>query len=155
MLCNFSVAKKPKTGKSPVPPARPRVVIADDHEDFLAEVSDFLSGEFDIIGTASDGAALVKTAATLRPHIVVTDLQMPKLSGIEAGRKILAEQFCTAVVIITVYADPKLARLALKSGIQGFVLTLKAGEDLIPAMHTALTGGTFVSPAIASALDSE
>ena len=134
------------------PTRRSRLVLADDHQEFLAEVSDLLSIEFDIVGSASDGDALLDVAARMRPDVVVTDLQMPKISGLDAGRRLLTERLCHVVVIVTIHADVKLARLALRAGIQAYVLKLHAGDDLIPAIRTALNGGTFVSPAIASKL---
>ena len=138
--------------RDPQSSPRPRVLLADDHEELLADISDFLSREFQIVGAARDGASLVELAGTLRPDVVVTDLQMPKLSGIDAGRKILAARLSSAVVVLTIAADPKLAKIALQAGISGYVLKVNAGEDLVPAIHTALKGGTFVSSAIAAKL---
>jgi DNA-binding NarL/FixJ family response regulator len=142
-----------ETGRERVSNSRPRVLLADDHQQLLADISDFLSSEFEIVGAAGDGASLVELADRLRPDVVVTDLQMPKLSGIDAGRKILDAGLCKAVVVLTIFEDAKLARGALQAGILGYVLKLNAGEDLIPAITHALKGETFVSSAIASKLD--
>ena len=140
-------------GQEPVSSARLRVLLADDHHDLLADISDFLSREFEIVGAAGDGASLVELAARLRPDVVVTDLQMPKLGGIDAGRKILDAGLCKAVVVLTIFADARLAKVALQAGIRGYVLKLNAGEDLIPAISRALQGETFVSSAIALKMD--
>jgi DNA-binding NarL/FixJ family response regulator len=129
-----------------------RLLLADDHEELLAEVTELLSREFEIVGAASDGATLLAMAATLQPDVVVTDVKMPKLGGIDAGRRLLARGMCKAVVVLTVFDDPQLAQTALQAGIQGYVLKVNAGEDLIPAIYKALDGGTFVSSAIASKL---
>lgn len=122
-----------------------RLLLADDHEDVLREVAKLLVGEFEIVGTAKDGAALLSAAAKLRPDVVVTDLKMPRIDGIEAGRQLLAQQFSKAVVLLTMYGDPDTVRVALKSGIRGFVLKFRAGEDLISAIHSVAKGRTFIS----------
>src|ERR1700687_696336 len=127
---------------------RIRLLLADDHEELLHQLTQLLESEFDIVGAVRDGAALLETAAALRPDVVVADLKMPKLNGIEAGRKLLELKLCKAVVLLTVYGEPQLVKTALESGIQGFVLKGKAGEELIPAIYTALKGGTFVSSQI-------
>ncbi len=146
------LAPSTETGQEPVSNGRSRVLLADDHDKLLADISDFLSSDFEIVGAADDGASLVELAARLRPDVVVTDLQMPKLSGIDAGRKIVTAGLCKAVVVLTIFEDTKLAKVALKAGILGYVLKIKASEDLIPAIRHALKGETFVSSAIASKL---
>jgi len=128
------------------------VLVADDHDALLSEVAELLSREFEIVGTATDGAMLLEMAARLKPDVVVTDVKMPKLSGISAARKLLARGECKAVVVLTMYGDPQLARMALDAGIRGYVHKESAGEDLIPAILTALEGGTFVSAVISSRL---
>jgi DNA-binding NarL/FixJ family response regulator len=124
---------------------RPRLLLADDHEDLLREVIALLDGEFEVIGVARDGRALLDIAVKLNPDVVVTDFNMPLLGGIDASRKLLAQGLCQAIVLLTMYADQHLVNLALRAGIRGYVLKVKAGEDLIPAIHRALRGETFVS----------
>ncbi len=128
-----------------MPALRPRLLLADDHEEFLEEVSRLLEGDFELVGLARDGAELVERARALRPDAVVTDFKMPRLTGILAGRKLVESRVCAAVVLLTMYRDPELVRDALDAGIRGYVLKDKAGEDLIPAIHRALDGETFVS----------
>lgn len=128
-----------------MPRTKPRLLLADDHEDLLREVTELLERDFDVVGVARDGAALIDHAALLNPDVVVTDFKMPRLSGIDAGRTLLEQRLCKAVVLLTMYADPQLVNSALGVGIRGFVLKVKAGEDLIPAIHSALRGETFVS----------
>jgi DNA-binding NarL/FixJ family response regulator len=147
------LALSTETGPDPVSHARLRVLVADDHEELLAGVSDFLSREFEIVGAAGDGASLVDLADKLRPDVIVTDLRMPRLSGIDAGRTILGAGFCKAVVVLTVFADAKLAAVALQAGILGYVFKVNAGEDLIPAISHALKGEIFISSAIASKMN--
>ncbi|HEY4362055.1 MAG TPA: response regulator transcription factor [Bryobacteraceae bacterium] len=124
---------------------KPRLLLADDHEDLLREVSVLLRHDFELIGTARDGFELLESAATLVPDIVITDFKMPGLSGLEAGRRLLDQHLCKAVVLLTMYGDPQLVRGAREAGILGFVLKEKASEDLIPAVFSALEGRVFVS----------
>lgn len=124
---------------------RPRLLLADDHEDLLREVTALLQVEFDVIGVARDGTELVNMAADLNPDVVVTDFKMPGLNGIDASSRLLERGLCKAVVLLTMYADRQLVDGALEAGILGFVLKVKAGEDLIPAIHSALRGETYVS----------
>ena len=128
-----------------LPPTKPRLLLADDHEDLLREVTELLERDFEVVAVVRDGAALLAHAALLNPDVVVTDFKMPKLSGIDASRKLLEQGLCKAVVLLTMYADPQLVNNALGAGIRGFVLKVKAGEDLIPAIQSALRGETFVS----------
>jgi DNA-binding NarL/FixJ family response regulator len=122
-----------------------RLLLGDDHEDLLREVTELLEQEFEIVATVGDGAALLASAAKLKPDVVVTDFKMPQLSGIEAGRRLMEQRLCKAVVLLTMFGDSHLIRSALEAGIKGYVLKVKAGEDLIPAIRAAMDGETFVS----------
>src|SRR5205807_8184977 len=113
------VSTSTESGQEPISNGRLRVLLADDHGELLAGISDFLSSGFEIVGRAADGASLVGLAARLRPDIVVTDLRMPKLSGIDAGRSILDAGLCKAVVVLTIFSDFALAKTALAAGILG------------------------------------
>jgi DNA-binding NarL/FixJ family response regulator len=125
--------------------ARPRVLLADDHEALLDEIVVLLQGDFDVVGRARDGAALLDVAARANADVVITDFKMPGFSGIEASSMLLQRGLCRAVVLLTMHPDLQLAQGARKAGILGFVLKVKAGEDLIPAIHCALRGETYVS----------
>ena len=128
-----------------------RLLLADDHPELLREIQQLLATDFDVVGTATDGLTLVKMAETLKPDVVVTDIRMPGLSGIEAARAILQQKNCKAVVLLTMYDDRRLIRRALDAGILGYVLKATAGEALIPAVKEALRGGVFVSQRIGPA----
>jgi DNA-binding NarL/FixJ family response regulator len=129
-----------------MPLRKPRLLLADDHADILLETRALLATEFEVVGTAGDGIALISAALQLKPDVVVTDAMMPRLNGIEASREILRRQLCGAIVLLTVYGDPELVKTALNAGIRGYVLKVNAGDELIPAIHEVLRGGTFVSP---------
>jgi DNA-binding NarL/FixJ family response regulator len=126
---------------------RTRVLLADDSEHVMHEIENLLVPEFDIVGKATDGASLVSEAARLRPDLIVTDLEMPGLSGIEASRATL--QVCPglAILLLTAHGDRNLVQEALDAGIRGYVQKLTAADELIVAAYGALRGETFISPA--------
>jgi DNA-binding NarL/FixJ family response regulator len=125
-----------------------RLLLADDHTELLGEIQQLVATHFDVVGTAGDGLTLVKMAEALKPDVVVTDIRMPGLSGIDAACTILKQKACKAVVLLTMYDDSRLIKNALDAGILGYVLKATAGEELIPAIEQALQGGVFVSRAI-------
>jgi len=127
---------------------RVRVLIADDSERVIREIEDLLSPEFDIVGKATNGIELVEEATRLGPDLIVTDLEMPGLGGIEASRAALKERPGLAILLLTSHDDRCLVQEALGAGIRGYVLKLAAGDELIPAAYGALRGEIFVSPAV-------
>ena len=142
-----STSRSPLT-ESGTSPKKLRLLLADNHTDMLRQITELLAGEFEVVGAVTDGAALLATATELKPDVVVTDMVMPKVNGLEAGRKLLAQRLCKAVVVLTLYDDPELARSALQGGIRGYVLKDDAGQDLIPAIRSVIEGRTFLSPGI-------
>jgi DNA-binding NarL/FixJ family response regulator len=124
---------------------RPRLVLADDHPDILDELRHLLEFEFDVLFTAADGHALIQAVARLRPDLVISDVEMPGLGGIEAGRHILRNGLCNDVIVLTMHNEPHLAGKALDAGIRGYVLKVDASEELIPAIDAVLSGGSYVS----------
>jgi len=123
-----------------------RVLLADDNEEMLNDVEELLTSDFEIVGKATDGVSAVEAAIRLMPDLIVTDLAMPGLSGIEASRKMLTTHPDIPIVLLTLHNDARLVEQALSVGIRGYVHKLTAAEDLIPALYCALRGQTFVSP---------
>ncbi len=123
-----------------------RVLLADDNEEMLNDVEELLASDFDIVGKATDGVSAVEAAIRLMPDLIVTDLAMPGLSGIEASRKMLTTHPDIPIVLLTLHNDARLVEQALSVGIRGYVHKLTAAEELIPALYCALRGQTFVSP---------
>jgi DNA-binding NarL/FixJ family response regulator len=124
---------------------RSRLVLADDHPAVLDEVRRLLEFEFDVLRTVGEGAALVRAVEELRPDVVISDIQMTGTGGIEAGGQILREGLCNAVIVLTMHNEPHLVGKALRAGIRGYVLKEDAGDELIPAVHTVLGGGSYLS----------
>lgn len=126
-------------------PKRLRVVVADDHAEMREAVQSVLDPEFDVVRAVSGGKELLHATASLKPDVVVTDMAMPDLDGIEAGRQIVAQQLAEAVIVLTMHNDPQLVERALAAGIRGFVLKVDAGDELVTAVNHVAEGTTYVS----------
>jgi DNA-binding NarL/FixJ family response regulator len=122
-----------------------RLLLADDHAEVLLESRNLLLREFNVVATAVNGAALVAAAQEFRPDIVVTDIGMPRLNGIEAARRILDMGLANAIVVLTIHNSPEIVKAALDAGILGYVLKENAGEELSTAIRSALRGEVFLS----------
>ena len=131
---------------------KPRVLLADDHHIVLEGLKSLLAGEFDVVGSVQDGRALVDQAATLRPDVIVADISMPRLNGIEAARQIKKADQNIKIVFLTMHPDATYAANAFEAGASGFVLKHSASSELITAIYEAMKGRTFVTPLIAGDL---
>jgi len=126
----------------------PSVMLVDDHGVFTDAIVRLLEGRFEVVGTVADGTLLVDAAARLRPDVIVMDISMPKLSGIEAMRRLKANHSESKVIFLTMHADPKLATEALRLGAKGFVLKQSSGEELVSALEAVFQGRTYLTPAL-------
>ncbi len=142
---NSEFASRPCTKETPEH-ARPRVLLADDHDFFLNRVTSVLKSDFELVGTVNDGRSLVREAQRLRPDLIVLDIAMPVLNGIEAAREIHAAFPAIRLVFLTVHADPEYVRACFAEGGLGYVKKSRLGRDLIPAINEALSGRSFISP---------
>ena len=102
--------------------SRPRILLADDHELLLGAFDKLLSDEFDVVGQVTDGRALIAAAARLKPDVVILDISMPLLNGLEAARHIKQKQKDVKLVFVTMVEDPDLASEAFRIGAVGYVL---------------------------------
>jgi len=130
----------------------PRVLLVDDSRPMLAALQRLLTPAFNVVGEARDGTEAVELARAVAPDVVVLDIMMPRQSGIEAARQILASGVRTAIVMLTVIDDPVIVAAALQTGALGYVLKARAGTDLEPAIRAALAGQTMLSPGLVTAL---
>lgn len=128
------------------------VLLADDHQAVLRAAAALLEPSFEIVGTVADGKALVDSALRLRPDVLVVDISMPLLNGIEAMQRLREAGLTAKVVFLTVHDDPDFVRAALTFGNIGYVIKPRMASDLIPAIRHALAGRTFISPPVASQL---
>ncbi len=127
-----------------------RVLLADDHRDFLAATARLLEPEFDVIDTVGDGQSLVETVPRDDPDLLVIDITMPVVNGIEAARQLTAAGARAKIVFLTVHADEDYVRAAQAAGGLGYVVKSCLASDLAPALRAALAGRAFVSPSIAN-----
>ena len=134
---------------------KPRILLADDHRIVVEGLRNLLVSDFEIVGTVEDGEALVKAARELDPDVIVADVSMPGLNGIEALKILKAEQTRARVVFLTMHTEVAYARRALEVGASGFVLKHCAPEELVLAVRAALSGQCFITPALAAKLLSD
>lgn len=127
---------------------RVSVLLADDHGEFLATTVRELESHFDVVEAVGDGQSLLTQAARLEPDVVVLDISMPVLNGIEAARKLKAAGSTAKVVFLTMHADPDYVHAALATGALGYVIKSRLATDLLLSIREALAGRRFVSPSI-------
>jgi DNA-binding NarL/FixJ family response regulator len=130
-------------------PQRPRVLLADDHLLVAEALKSLLTPEFDLVGVVEDGCALVETAVRLKPDVIVADITMPNLNGIDALVQLRQRGDDVPVVFLTMHRDASFARRALEAGAAGFVLKHSASTELTTALHAALAGKTYLTPQLA------
>jgi len=127
---------------------RPRVLLADDHTLLLEAFSKLLAEDCDIVGTVSDGRALIDAAKTLKPDVVVADIAMPLLNGIDATRQLKQLLPATKVVVLTMNEDPDLAVEAFRAGASGYLLKRSAASELLTAIREVMQRRSYVTPLV-------
>lgn len=128
---------------------RPRLLLADDHLLVAEALKSLLTAEFDLVGMVEDGRELVAAAAKLRPDVIVADITMPHLNGIEALVQLRQGGDDVPIVFLTMHRDVSFARRALEAGAAGFVLKHSASDELVTAIRAALKGETYITPQMA------
>lgn len=130
-------------------PRRPRVLLADDHRLVAEGIKSLLASDFELVGVVEDGHGMVQAVRTLRPDVVVADVAMPHLNGIEALVQLRRDGERVPVVFLTMHRDVAYARRALDAGASGFVLKHSAPAELVTAIRAALEGKTYLTPQLA------
>ena len=125
--------------------SRPRILLADDHHLVLERVTVLLQSTFEVVGVAHDGLEMVEEAIRLSPDLIVADISMPELDGIEAAHRLREMGTNAPIVFLTIHASPEFVEACLAEGALGFVLKTQMKADLIPAINAALAGRSFVS----------
>jgi len=128
---------------------RVTVLLADDHRIVAEGLKRLLESEFELVGFVEDGRALLDAARDLKPDVIVSDISMPELNGVEALEEMKKENPDVRVVFLTMHHNIAYARRALDAGALGYVLKHSASEELILAVRSAAIGRTFIAPAIA------
>jgi len=127
--------------------ARTRILLADDSPAVLTGIRQLLDPEFEIVGSVSDGLALVTAAKALRPDVMIVDVMMPGLSGLEAVKRLTKlPRFNATAIILTVFDDPSIVAEARAVGAMGYVVKSAADRDLVNAIHASLEGRFYSSP---------
>ena len=127
---------------------RARILLADDHSLVLEGIRKLIESRYDIVGAADNGDALVREAARTRPDLVVLDVSMPILNGIDAARAIKKEQPRVKLIFISMHANAVYVRKAIEAGACGYVLKSGASEELLTAIEQARLGHTYFSPGL-------
>jgi DNA-binding NarL/FixJ family response regulator len=130
--------------------SRPNLLIADDHSVFLETLKCFLEKSYSVIGTATDGRMLVTQALRLKPDMLIVDVSMPLLNGLDAARRIRERLPQVRIVFLTMKEDPNLAAAALELDRTGFVLKRSAATELLTAIDQVWHGKSYISPKLRS-----
>lgn len=125
-----------------------RLLLADDHSITLSGMRSVIGEEHEVVATVGDGRTLVSEALRLRPQVIVLDISMPLLNGIEAARKIRQEWPQAKLIFVSMHSNLMYVREAMSSGASGYVLKTSAAEELLPAIRAVLEGKVFVTPSL-------
>jgi DNA-binding NarL/FixJ family response regulator len=125
---------------------KPRILLADDHRIVAEGLRSLLEPEFELIGIVEDGRALVDASKKLRPDVIIVDISMPQLNGIEAVHQIKKENKDIKVIFLTMHSDVTYAVSAMEAGAQGYVLKHSAPSELTTAVRKALSGKRYITP---------
>ena len=125
---------------------RPRILLADDHPAVLKATNGLLKAQFDIVGNATDGPTLVSEALRLCPDVIVADITLPILSGIDAAHRLRESIPSVKIVFLTVHAEQQFIEACIAEGALGYVLKSHMKAHLIPAIQAALVGNPYICP---------
>jgi DNA-binding NarL/FixJ family response regulator len=125
---------------------RARIILADDHALLLDTLKNLLEPEFEVVGTFAEGQALVEAAPVLNPDLIVLDLSMPNMNGLNAGQRLKQILPTVKLIYLTMNQDPDMAAEAFRLGASGYVLKHSAASELVKAIREALRGGSYVAP---------
>ena len=133
---------------------KPRLLLADDHTLLLEGIRLLLEPEFDLVGSVEDGQALLAAAKTLKPDLILLDISMPRLNGIDAARSLRKLLPSTKLIFVTMHADADYVAEAFRAGAMGYILKRSAASELLIAIRAVLKGNYYVSPLVTrNALD--
>ena len=125
---------------------RARIILADDHTLLLEAFKNLLQSEFEVVGTFADGHALVDAATVLNPDVIVLDIGMPKMNGLNAGQRLKQLLPRVKLIYLTMNQDPDLAAEAFRLGASGYLVKNSAASELVHAIREALLGRSYVTP---------
>jgi DNA-binding NarL/FixJ family response regulator len=126
----------------------PKIIVADDHKIVAEGIVALLEGSFDVVAVVNDGIALIDAARKFYPDVIIADVMMPHLTGLDALHQLREEGIKSKVIFLTMHSEPQIVRRALQEGSAGYLLKESAGEELITAVREVLKGHIYVSPSI-------
>jgi len=132
---------------------RPRIILADDHTLLLDALKNLMEPEFEVVGTFNDGQALVEAARELNPNVVVLDISMPTMNGLNAGQRLKQMMPMVKLVYLTMNHDPDVAGEAFRLGASAFVLKNSAATELLQAIRKVVRGGYYVTPLMTKGME--
>lgn len=132
---------------------RPRIILADDHTLVLDALKNLIEPEFEVVGTFNNGQALVEAVPQLNPNVVVLDIGMPTMNGLNAGQRIKQMMPMVKLVYLTMNQDPDVAGEAFRLGASAFVLKNSAATELLQAIRKVVRGGYYVTPLMTKGMD--
>ena len=132
--------------------SRPRILLADDHTLVLEGLAKLMEDQYELVGKVQDGRTLVHVAQEVEPDVLVVDISLPQLNGLDAARQIVKTVPRAKIIFLTMHADPAYAREAFQIGASGFLLKRSAAAELSQAIEAVLKGQTYITPAIAKDL---
>ncbi len=127
---------------------RTRILLADDNELLLKRTAEMLAASFDVVGVARDGQDLIAKARKLAPDVIIADITMPLMTGIEAVHELRRGGLTARIVFLTVHQESEFLQACLNEGALGYVIKSHIRADLIPAIHAAMAGERFLSPSL-------
>jgi DNA-binding NarL/FixJ family response regulator len=125
---------------------RPRVILADDHTLVLDALKNLLEPEFDVVGIFADGLSLIESAPKLNPHVIVLDIGMPTMNGLNAGQRLKQMMPLVKLIYLTMNQDPDMAGEAFRLGASAYLLKNSAASELVRAIREVVRGGFYVTP---------
>jgi len=131
----------------------PRLVLADDHTLVLEALRKLIETEFEVVGTYSDGLALVEGASELKPTVIVLDVGMPRMNGLNAGARLKQMMPLVKLIYLTMNQDPDIAGEAFKLGASAYVLKNSAAGELLQAIREVVRGGYYITPLMTEGMD--
>ena len=130
-----------------------RILLADDHTLVAEAFKRLLEPEFEVVGTVGDGRALLRAAADLKPDLVLVDLNMPLLNGLDASEQLKQALPRVKIIVLTMNEDPEIAAETMEKWASGYLLKKSAGSELLKAVRDVLRGGRYIAPALREAME--
>lgn len=128
---------------------RARILLADDHVIIIEGLRRLLEDQFELVGAVTDGMALIEAAKKNKPDIILLDISMPLLNGLDAARLLQKDSMRSKIIFLTMHTDSYFVKEAFRAGASGYLLKQSAGDELVTAINHVLQGKTYISPLIA------